>query len=541
MKWHSDIGETFEAPVELIGKGPIDRSPILFSCIADSISRKLWAGAAKNSWMGEGLQQVPELSGPRRQCRIALKRNDFKWKGLLQCVMTGATWCRQRLFEYGLVSDPTCPRCGQAPETDKHRCWECPANKEFQTVSSNLIAKARGEADTLPSLWIRGLIPSTWTSVPEPTDENISYVFGRSRHQSFGDPGVIFGGGDASGGKDHDPKLRRVAWAFATLGGFRDDGSYDVGELGLTHLQGGNLPGFFQTVNRGETTALIEFAAVVLPLAHAVYVTDSDYVMRGVEKIRLGKLPDTHVDLWRRLGETLNQNSTKGLRVIKVESHLSAEEALQQGVDPASYSVNSIADEAAKKLADEFRVSKADRCRVKMSTAVGFAVRKHLARVLSNVIETVPRQQPSGRELAKRKKKEEQSVQLTAHHGVRISGSRVRCTECGGSAPRRELERFLDTPCVKGLMRDVVLSPSGPQVFNGRELHSSHVIGVHQRFGTSICLSCGFYAQKGAKNLLHPCLGRPTAHGRGALSRLQKGEVPAVRSKETDRITEQWK
>eukprot|EP00959_Pyramimonas_sp_CCMP1952_P235503 4921419-Pyramimonas_sp.AAC.1 len=61
--------------------------------------------------------------------------------------MTGATWCRQRLFEYGLEPDAVCPRCGQAPETDKHRCWECPANQEFQTISSSIIAKARIESD----------------------------------------------------------------------------------------------------------------------------------------------------------------------------------------------------------------------------------------------------------------------------------------------------------------------------------------------------------------------------------------------------------
>eukprot|EP00959_Pyramimonas_sp_CCMP1952_P303730 6356070-Pyramimonas_sp.AAC.1 len=93
----------------------------------------------------------------------------------------------------------------------------------------------------------------------------------------------------------------------------------------------------FQTVNRGEATALLEFAAATLPLAHAVYITDSDYVMRGVEKLRVGKSPDTHVDVWRRLGETIANHPDKGLRVLKVESHLSADEALEQGVSPASF------------------------------------------------------------------------------------------------------------------------------------------------------------------------------------------------------------
>eukprot|EP00959_Pyramimonas_sp_CCMP1952_P180298 3770298-Pyramimonas_sp.AAC.1 len=90
-----------------------------------------------------------------------------------------------------------------------------------------------------------------------------------------------------------------------------------------------------------------------------------------------------------------------------------------------------------------------------MATAVGFSVRKHLAKVLENVIETVPRHQPSRRALSERKKREASSIQITEHNGAHILGSRVRCRECGGSAPTRELNRFLDTPCVKSLMRDV--------------------------------------------------------------------------------------
>ncbi|CAK0854219.1 unnamed protein product [Prorocentrum cordatum] len=65
---------------------------------------------------------------------------------------------------------------------------------------------------------------------------------------------------------------------------------------------------------------------------------------QGVEKLRVGKSPDTHVDVWRRLGETIANHPDKGLRVLKVESHLSADEALEQGVSPASFLVNSIAD-----------------------------------------------------------------------------------------------------------------------------------------------------------------------------------------------------
>eukprot|EP00959_Pyramimonas_sp_CCMP1952_P234758 4905058-Pyramimonas_sp.AAC.1 len=106
--------------------------------------------------------------------------------------------------------------------------------------------------------------------------------------------------------------------------------------------------------------------------------------MRGVEKLRVGKFPDTHVDVWRRFGETLAKHPSRGIRVLKVESHLNAEEAIEQRIDPATLFVNAIADTAASRLAEKFRVSFADRCRVEMATAVGSSVRKHLAKVLEN-------------------------------------------------------------------------------------------------------------------------------------------------------------
>eukprot|EP00959_Pyramimonas_sp_CCMP1952_P102025 2134046-Pyramimonas_sp.AAC.1 len=53
-----------------------------------------------------------------------------------------ASWqaprCAGRDSLNGMIDGPTCQRCGSVPETGNHRCWGCPANAAFRTVSNNL-------------------------------------------------------------------------------------------------------------------------------------------------------------------------------------------------------------------------------------------------------------------------------------------------------------------------------------------------------------------------------------------------------------------
>ena len=65
---------------------------------------------------------------------------------------------------------PLCKRCGLVEETEAHRTWECPCNRQLGLHSSDRIARrAVREHESLPSFWPRGILPSSWLDdIPQP-------------------------------------------------------------------------------------------------------------------------------------------------------------------------------------------------------------------------------------------------------------------------------------------------------------------------------------------------------------------------------------
>ena len=58
-----------------------------------------------------------------------------------------------------------CPRCGAPEETLFHRIWECSHSHGDLAYekSAHLVAQARAGHEANPSLWLRGLPPSSLT------------------------------------------------------------------------------------------------------------------------------------------------------------------------------------------------------------------------------------------------------------------------------------------------------------------------------------------------------------------------------------------
>eukprot|EP00959_Pyramimonas_sp_CCMP1952_P149822 3134683-Pyramimonas_sp.AAC.1 len=72
-------------------------------------------------------------------------------------------------------------------------------------------------------------------------------------------------------------------------------------------------------------------------------------------------MPKTHVDLWNEPKEALVGRVS---RLIKVESHMPAEDAVAAGVDPICYLGNSLADSLVDGIIERVQVTRGDARRV---------------------------------------------------------------------------------------------------------------------------------------------------------------------------------
>ena len=169
----------------------------------------------------------------------------------MESIISASIWPADRINSINPLYNPQCPRCGDMFETCLHTFWECPANHNFedediintQSLSSHAVQAAVDE----PCMWLRGILPSHYTSIPVeylPSDDyDITYV---NNNDNIWDFRVYYG--DASGGEFTSiPSLRRCGCGLASLDA--------AGKLiGGCHFP---LPGTIQTVPGAEFFALV--------------------------------------------------------------------------------------------------------------------------------------------------------------------------------------------------------------------------------------------------------------------------------------------
>ena len=97
---------------------------------------------------------------------------------------------------------------------------------------------------------------------------------------------------------------------------------------------------------------LIDFVAETT--GHAHFITDSLYVLRGWDRIRLGRTPpNTNRDLWEALRAAATE---RHLCVKNIESQMSTEDALRGGWDLRWWVGNFLADTAASSLSTAVQI-----------------------------------------------------------------------------------------------------------------------------------------------------------------------------------------
>ena len=227
--------------------------------LARDIDAVLWTRASDH-WQGMGLQFGGPDQWALQRALSRAKRKDMKIYNMMVKVAGKGCWTRQRCHEQ-LASRPSplCPRCGEAAETDFHRWWECPANKELSTndpeaFSTRVVMHAYRYGSEFPCLAARGLLPVALTTPPPPAEANDG-VFApelatgvRRTWTRIRDAFT-----DGSGGRHSaDPRLRRCGWGFVVLPPPPGWGSEDEGDDLHT--------GFFECDEEVDAVSVVEFA-----------------------------------------------------------------------------------------------------------------------------------------------------------------------------------------------------------------------------------------------------------------------------------------
>ena len=219
--WRCPAGKLFTTTEALLDTGELDWSD-LREALAQSIQSMLCLRADKH-YLGKGFNQGVDLHHTKKYLARLQRTGKIDKHGAALALATAAVWPRSIIFDVGFPVDTTCQRCGSGIETQTHRMWTCPCNstipgcKNSEPLVRRAIRSLEHE-DGAETLWLRGLVPSSWTSVPAPPSVPLRWAFGPEPGATFMTHGVLYGAGDGSGGPfSRDKRFRRAAWSCVLI------------------------------------------------------------------------------------------------------------------------------------------------------------------------------------------------------------------------------------------------------------------------------------------------------------------------------------
>ena len=540
-----------------------DKSEFL-DAVARFVLIQLWKGAAK-SWSGLGLQSGVEwsasmslhrqLSASKRPAASSSHSMDSdmelqeimedtimeSWSEFaitwLELFLCGGYWPAQRAAPIHGISE-LCPRCRKEPETALHLIWTCEHNAYIDdprvSESQELVRQAVDGVESVPCLWLRGLLPVSLVPVNSPMilDLHVSFLGAAPRGQW--PPGVYYT--DSSGGPFSSyPLLRRCGCGVAVI-----DMDYDYETPDPAPFCWGAffaLPGAVQTVPRGELFAIV---VVVERIGLGLVEVRSDSKL-NVDLFNKGRdecLASQHSDLWQRLWSILEAGAVQ-LKLTWVKGHSSDYEvAIKYDVSVADMFGNSYADGLADRAADEAQVSPQDSVTVRWHFSIVRRIQARAVTILTRCLHgrisraapRTPQPRPVVLPLA--------AMAMQSAHRVTMLAGTLHCYKCHAHSPSdlAGIRRWLHTPCIEDRAMTRVMTvgttkpsavPVGREIQVGRSvLHRSHTLHVYR--GLYFCSSCGYTASAKAQKLTVQCEG-PGLERRGTLRvlNLRRGILPS--------------
>ena len=256
-----DLWQTFN--------GTADASQLLSQVQADVLAA-LWATTTSNH--PEGLAGGCDMASLPKLIQKFKSLGKLSLSGVIATAAADGIWTRDVLFKAGYLVNPLCPRCEQEPETLEHRYWGCSCNREVQdpVVSASDYLRDRAHREILEgqcAFWLRGLIPSAWTALAEPSRVVVVEVGEAIDQQGPLQLDFLFIDGS---GDTNDPRLRRCGWSCVWISA----ASPPV----LRGAVYGCLGDEAHTTPRAELVALR--AALQRSAGPVVIVSDCEYVVK---------------------------------------------------------------------------------------------------------------------------------------------------------------------------------------------------------------------------------------------------------------------
>ena len=134
----------------------------------------------------------------------------------LETLISGSCWPEDRISQCNNLHSANCSRCG-LPDSDLHTFWTCKCNEDILDAevvgTQKLIPRAILESVDQPCLWLRGILPSSLSNIPEeylPTSDlkSIYISYSTPIEECIVTSGLYYG--DASEGAFSSyPKLTR--------------------------------------------------------------------------------------------------------------------------------------------------------------------------------------------------------------------------------------------------------------------------------------------------------------------------------------------
>ncbi|CAK0808026.1 unnamed protein product [Prorocentrum cordatum] len=261
------------------------------------------------------------------------------------------------------------------------------------------------------------------------------------------------------------------------------------------------LAGWRQSVNRGGLAALKELLTAA----------------SGYHRIR------THVGLWCEVRELIKG---KELDLLKIESHMSAKDAVDAGVDPIDYIGNVLADDFVDGIIERVQVARTQARTLGFAEGIAALVRSRGLATLQAAIEVEPSAGPSQKERrdanVQRKRGGKQLAETKHVITYDVDGTHYGRSRCGGRVPILKAAAWLMEECVpvERTKASTHGAASSRAQVGHQKIHASHLGTYHDELRLHYCQRCG-------------CIAGQT--GRQNLSRIEKGLQPG-----TSKMATEW-
>jgi hypothetical protein len=492
--------------------------------VANAINRSftnLEMYRAASHYNGKGLSEGMHYNATMANLRC-LTDKQYDIKCILETIMSAATWPAERINNAFPAYPCCCPRCGGEIEDALHCFWTCPANNNILEDSvqntQHLIPAAVAKCKDAPCLWLRGLLPSSYISIP-PEDEpcvhsSISWINITVNNVCIGS-GTYYG--DASGGEfTRYPDIRRVGVAFAQV-------SASGSLIFAAHFP---LSGEFQTVARGELTAVVELIRLAQHGTDICFVTGNKTVYNNYVAGRNVAALSSDCDLYYDLFQMLIRKSIN-LTLRWMPSHLNEPGCTK--VRPADVSdVDILGNGFADKYAAEAALAHQVSLQTSTDVRYYYSLTNKIQRRLITVMQNLPAR--SKYRTVRMPAEEQASLQQKvgeSMHTVVLAGERAACSVCLDSFRVKDpaFQLWLAGICTPTLSTNRPSHYPANKILHvgNRYTHPSHKIQTHR--GLVYCAKCGCRATNQMRLMGNRCVP-PGLHGKASLKAILADRLP---------------